>query len=359
MTASAVWARGKAFSQVARMVQSSLGPPTTLASVAAFTGALACSSSCSASSGAEVEFLACDSVSENVFASVGGNVEAKIALEDALALDSRRLGVLTSLGLTPPSGILLYGPPGNGKTLLARTVARFLQSRNAQTMLIGGAFVSLSSTDLVRAEVGTGEKMLLEAFKAARSNAPSVLFLDEFQALFIERGSGGSGRLSSTLLQCMDDITHWRDAEYKRRVFEDAASDANDTQIPQTVVLAATNTPWMIDRAFLRAGRFDRSVYVPLPSIDERVSILRIHTGRMKLACEDNGGLQLLCEALGSLTKGFSGADIAALCRAAAVRCLLEGKENVEEQHFLNAIESDVKPSTSESLLRRIHQWRP
>jgi SpoVK/Ycf46/Vps4 family AAA+-type ATPase len=126
-------------------------------------------------------------------------------------------------------------------------------------------FLSLSASDIVRSEVGKSEKLVSSAFQAALENAPSVIFIDEFQALFTSRdgstsggggGGKGSGRLASTLLQCMDDVSKWRDADISAA----NAISGNDLALEKSrmIVLGATNAPWMIDRAFLRAGRFDR-----------------------------------------------------------------------------------------------------
>lgn len=116
------------------------------------------------------------------FSSVGGNIEAKLALEDALALDPAKQHLLSKFGLKLPMGVLLYGPPGTGKTLLARAVAQLLYRND--TMGIGsngGTFVSLNASDIVRPEVGGSEKLVVSAFETARQNSPSVLFIDEFQ----------------------------------------------------------------------------------------------------------------------------------------------------------------------------------
>ncbi len=127
----------------------------------------------------------------------------------------------------------------------------------------------------------------------------------------------------------------------------------------RVVVIAATNTPWMIDSAFLRSGRFDRVVHVGLPSLVERKSILRVHIGKMRLRDGENSdSIDELCEELSVLTDGFSGADIAALCRAAAVRAF--GEEiSVEGYHFEDALKFDVFPSSDDSLVKRLRTWRP
>lgn len=218
---------------------------------------------------------------------------------------------------------------------------------------IGGAFLSVSTSDIVRAEVGVSEKLVAAAFQTARANAPAVIFIDEFQALFTERGrSGSSNRLTSTLLQCMDDLKEWGDLSRRSHVTNKDHPEKEETRV---LVLAATNTPWMIDRAFLRPGRFDRSVLVNLPNHAERVSILRIHTDRMRTGFSQSAFL----EDMAHRTAGFSGADLAALCRAAAVLCLEQESDQVEEQHFVEALKYGIQASSSESLVKRIAEWHP
>ena len=198
----------------------------------------------------------------DMFSSIGGNTQAKKALLDALAFDDRKRLALARFGMSPPNGCILYGPPGNGKTLLAKATARMMRDKSSNLIHDGGLFISLSASEIVRSEVGKSEKLIASAFDMARKSAPSVIFIDEFQALFTSRDdedgqSKGSGRLSSVLLQCMDDISKWKNAD---RLVEASESRYAHKRV---VVLAATNTPWMVDKAFLRAGRFDRvSKYV-------------------------------------------------------------------------------------------------
>jgi len=285
--------------------------------------------------------------------SVGGNFDAKLALEDALALDANKRRLLASFGLHAPTGVLLYGPPGTGKTLLAKAVATSLRSHcnNKSERDTNGSFISLKASDIVRPEVGNSEKLIVSAFAVARSNAPSVVFIDEFQALFGDRGGSSVvlGQLASTLLQCMDDVAKW------------SFDDKPNTSTPngRIVVLAATNTPWMVDTAFLRPGRFDRAVHVGLPNVDDREDILRVHTKTMKIASLSPAGGDDICKALAKLCVGFSGADLASLCKAAAVRCLHNGekKTGVTKQHFLDAYENDVVRSSNDALVKRISSW--
>jgi SpoVK/Ycf46/Vps4 family AAA+-type ATPase len=196
---------------------------------------------------------------------VGGNAQAKASLEDALTLDPFKRDLLARFGLSPPMGVLLYGPPGCGKTLLAKSVANLLKSSGSRSKgnnvgSCGGTFILLAISDIVTAELGTRKKMIKSSFEFANKNAPSVAFLDKFQALFIDRNRGGSGRLMTTLLQCLDDIRWY---------------DASDETVNRVTVMAAINTtPWMIDTAFLRPGRFDQVVHVGLPTVEVRKSIL-------------------------------------------------------------------------------------
>lgn len=236
--------------------------------------------------------------------------------------------------------------------MLAKAVAKALRSPGSS---LGGAFLSLSTSDIVRAEVGVSEKLVAAAFQTARANAPAVIFIDEFQALFTERSGSSSSRLTSTLLQCMDDLKEWGDLSRQNPV---ANVDRSGKRESRVLVLAATNTPWMIDRAFLRPGRFDRSVLVSLPNQSERVSILQIHTDRMKTGFAESPPLAFL-EKISRLTAGFSGADLASLCRAAAILCLEEESERVVEKHFFQVLENGMKASSSLSLVKRITEWHP
>lgn len=152
-------------------------------------------------------------------------------------------------------------------------------------------------------------------------------------------------------MQCLDDI----------QIDLNLKSDRNFETGNRVIVIGATNTPWMIDGAFLRSGRFDRVVHVGLPSTLERESILHVHISRMRVREGENTDyLNTLCKELSALTKGFSGADISGLCRAAAVRALEKGSENiVEERHFREAMGHDMHPTSDDILVERLKKWRP
>ena len=354
LTASVISARGEAFTKVARKLRHEGQQTKTRENLIQALSILK-----EASGKYQIVVAPSEDVEgDDLFASVGGNIEAKLALEDALAVDPVKRNILKRFGMAPPTGVLLYGPPGTGKTLLAKAVAKLLKANTSnRDSPFGGAFFSLQASEIVRSEVGNSEKLIVQAFGTARSNAPAVIFIDEFQALFTERGGGGS-QLASTLLQCMDDITKWGTSHQKTSSDDDDGktvdSAINDRRI---VVLGATNTPWMVDAAFIRPGRFDRVVHVGLPTEIERLSILRVHLRRMELRSEDD--MESICKKLSFMTDGFSGADLAALCRAGAVRCLSMGDDQVKLEHFCDALKDDIHASSNERLVQRLLDWKP
>ena len=256
--------------------------------------------------------------------------------------------------------------------MLAKATALALESESP----IGGAFINLQATDIVMGAVGQSEKLVVSSFELARQNTPAVIFIDEMQSLFTKRGGSGSSQLASTLLQCMDDVSRWREADAKAKEEETAKNpsgvaeeDVFDVGKGRIIVLAATNAPWMIDKAFLRPGRFDRVVYVGLPTQEERESILRVHIGNMRVYAGDGEGKDVaevkeeLCKLLAKDSDGLSGADLFALCRAAAIRCIRDKDSTVEggvkEIHFLEALQEDIKPSCDKNFVRKLRNWSP
>lgn len=289
----------------------------------------------------------------NPFRHVGGNHKAKRALEDALAFDEAKRNTLNKFGLSQPTGVLLYGPPGNGKSLLAKAISQE----------INGLFLSVKATDLISSQVGESEKSLTSIFDLARQNSPSIIFIDEFQALFTSRdghngsSTGGSSRLASTLLSLMDDVTKWKNVsiQLSKSKYAETVPAEKERKI---VVLAATNTPWMVDRAFLRPGRFDRVIHVDLPSCPERESILNIHVKNMKIY--PNISVDGMCASLAKKCENFSGADLANLARMASTRCIVSGESYVHIRHFLEAIKYDFSSggSSDTSLLRKLSKFK-
>lgn len=217
----------------------------------------------------------------------------------------------TSLGGKIPKGALLVGPPGTGKTLLARAVAGEAQV----------PFFSLSGSDFVEMFVGVGASRVRDLFKQAKDKAPSIIFIDEIDAIGRARGknnfSGSNDERENTLNQLLTEMDGF----------------GTNTNV---IVLAATNRADVLDKALMRAGRFDRQIYVDLPDIRERKEIFEVHLRPIKKA-ED-----LDVDFLAKQTPGFSGADIANVCNEAALIAARNGKKAVDRQDFLDAVDRIV-----------------
>jgi transitional endoplasmic reticulum ATPase len=220
---------------------------------------------------------------------IGGLDEVKQELKEAVEWPLKNAEIFTRLGIKPPKGILIYGPPGCGKTLLARAVATESEAN----------FITIKGPEVFSKWVGESEKAIREVFRKARMAAPAVVFFDEIDSLAPRRGAGFSDsgvteRVISQLLTEMDGLVTLEDI----------------------VVIAATNRPDMVDPAVLRPGRFDRLIYTPEPDEKSRLQIFKIYTKGMPLA-KDVDLVQLSV-----LTKNYTGADIEALCREAAMHAL-------------------------------------
>ena len=214
----------------------------------------------------------------------------------------------TSLGGKIPKGALLVGPPGTGKTLLAKAVAGEAKV----------PFFSLSGSDFVEMFVGVGASRVRDLFKQAKEKSPSIIFIDEIDAVGRARGknnmSGGNDERENTLNQLLTEMDGF----------------GTNTNV---IVLAATNRADVLDKALLRAGRFDRQIYVDLPDIRERKEIFEVHLKPLKKA----EGLDT--EFLAKQTPGFSGADIANVCNEAALIAARNNKKAVDKQDFLDAVD--------------------
>ena len=244
------------------------------------------------------------------FKDVAGLEEAKeevVEVVDFLKNPKR----YTRLGGKIPKGVLLVGPPGTGKTLLAKSVAGEA----------GVPFFSISGSDFVEMFVGVGASRVRDLFKQAKEKSPSIIFIDEIDAIGRARGknpmSGGNDERESTLNQLLTEM------------------DGFGTN-SGVIVIAATNRADILDKALMRAGRFDRQIYVELPDLIGRKEIFEVHMRKLKLADDVN------VEFLAKQTPGFSGADIANVCNEAALMAARRNKESIEKQDFLDAIDRIV-----------------
>lgn len=242
---------------------------------------------------------------------IGGLEEIKVRLREAVEMPLKEPEAFRRMGIHPPRGVLLSGPPGSGKTLLAKAVATESEAN----------FISIKGPEVMSKWVGESEKAVRMIFKKAKQVAPCIVFLDELDAIAHRRGSdndsGVSERVVNQLLTSMDGLE----------------------TLEGVIVIGATNRPDMVDPALLRTGRFDRILLVPAPDKAARLEILRVHTKDMPLE-----GVDL--EELAVELEGYTGADIEGLCREAAMIALRENKraKKVTMTHFQEALKS-VRPS--------------
>ncbi|MEM2994672.1 MAG: CDC48 family AAA ATPase [Candidatus Bathyarchaeia archaeon] len=241
---------------------------------------------------------------------VGGLDDVKQKLKEMVEWPLKNPEKFKKIGIKPPKGILLYGPPGCGKTLIAKAVAT--ES--------GANFISIRGPEVFSKWVGESERAVREIFRKARMAAPSIIFIDEIDSIASKRelslgDSAVTERVISQLLTEMDGLV----------------------ALENVAVLAATNKPHLIDDALLRPGRFDYLVYVPKPDRKARLEILKVHTRNMPLQ-----GVNL--EEISEKTEGFSGADLEALCREAGLNAIRKDVDKVTAEDFQEALQK-IKPS--------------
>ena len=261
---------------------------------------------------------------------IGGLVEAKRELQEAVEWPLKYASVFEHMNTTPPKGVLLFGPPGTGKTLLAKAVATESQAN----------FINVKGPEFLSKWVGESEKAVRETFRKARQASPCIIFMDEIDSIAPVRGGEG-------------------DSHVTERVISQMLTEIDGLQsLHNVVVIAATNRPDMLDPALLRPGRFDRLVRIPTPDLEGRKQVLRIHTAKKPIA-ED-----VDVDDLARRTDGYSGADLAALTNEAvmlAIRALVaKNKEITPEQlkeakismAFFNQAMEKVKPVSRSDLGR-------
>jgi len=244
---------------------------------------------------------------------VGGLEEIKNELIQSVEWPLKKPEVFKRMGIKPPRGILLYGPPGCGKTLLARAVATESEAN----------FISVKGPEIFSKWVGESEKAIREVFRKARTAAPAIIFFDELDSIIPRRGagysdSGASERVISQLLTEMDGIE----------------------ALQNVVVIGATNRPDILDPAVMRPGRFDRLIDVPAPDSKALMQIFKIHAQSMPLSADVD------LQEVAVKAKGYSGADVEALCREAAMNALRESidAKEVTRKDFDKAMDT-VRPS--------------
>lgn len=248
---------------------------------------------------------------------IGGLEQVKELMKEAIEWPLKYPDSFKRLGIRPPRGVMLYGPPGCGKTLLAKAVAN--ES--------GANFISVKGPEILSMWVGESERHLRDVFRRAKQVAPSIIFFDEIDAIVPRRGGSADSHVT------------------ERVVSQLLAELSGLEELNDVIVIAATNRPDIVDQALLRPGRFDRQILVPTPDDQARLQILKVHTTDVPLARDVD------IKKLAKETSGYSGADLEALAREAALHAMRKNKEakEVTKKDFETAL-TEIKPSVNEDM---------
>jgi proteasome regulatory subunit len=256
------------------------------------------------------------------FKDIGGLGPQIQELKEVVELPLLRPDLFRDVGIDPPKGVLLVGPPGCGKTLLAKAIARETKA----------TFLRMVGSELVQKYIGEGSRMVRELFQLAKERSPSILFLDEIDSIAGRRTDSSTSadrEVHRTLIQLLAEL--------------DGFDNLGDVRI-----IAATNRPDILDHAILRPGRLDRIIEIPLPDPESRREIFRIHTKRMSLAKE------VSMEELAAMADEFNGAQIKAVCTEAGMFAIRDERRRVNLKDFKEAIKK-VKESAADGSLFRLH----
>lgn len=237
---------------------------------------------------------------------IGGLGKEIEEIKEVIELPLSKPHLFEKVGIQPPKGILLYGPPGTGKTLLAKAVAHSTKA----------TFIEVVGSELVQKFIGEGAKLVKEIFALARKKAPSIIFIDEIDALAATRmdiGTSGEREVNRTFMQLLAEVDGFKNLD-------------------KVKIIGATNRPDILDSALIRPGRLDRLIEVGLPTADARLEILKVHTKKMSLR-------QVDLKDIAARTEQFSGAELKAVCTEAGYAAIREGRQHVTQEDFLAGIE--------------------
>ncbi|GAB7013568.1 proteasome-activating nucleotidase Pan1 [Halolamina salina] len=251
------------------------------------------------------------------YADIGGLEDQMREVRETVELPLQQPGTFDKVGIQPPSGILLHGPPGTGKTMLAKAVANETDA----------SFIKMAGSELVHKFIGEGAKLVRDLFEVARENEPAVIFIDEIDAIASKRTdskTSGDAEVQRTMMQLLSEM--------------DGFDERGDIRI-----IAATNRFDMLDEAILRPGRFDRLIEVPKPDAEGRELIFQIHTRDMNVS-EDVDFAELA-----EMAEDASGADVKAICTEAGMFAIRDDRTEIEERDFVEAWEKLQSSETVET----------
>jgi proteasome regulatory subunit len=252
-------------------------------------------------------YIILDKKSNIKWKDIGGLKQEVEKVKEVLELPLLKPKLFKEMGITPPKGILLYGPPGTGKTMIAKALANQTKA----------TFIELVGSELVQKFIGEGAKLVKDLFELARKKAPTIIFIDEIDAIAskrIETGTSGEREVQRTFMQLLGEI------------------DGFDP-LSNVKIIAATNRKDILDEAILRPGRLERHIEVGLPNYEGRKEILKIYISKMKVDTDVD------IDEIASKTDNFSGAELKALTTEAGYIAIRNNKEKISQKEFLEAIE--------------------
>src|SRR3990170_5547080 len=254
---------------------------------------------------------------EITYADIGGLGDQIREIREAVEDPLLKPDLYRKVGIEPPKGVLLVGPPGTGKTLLAKAVANRTHAR----------FIRFVGSELVQKYIGEGARLVRELFQMAREKAPSIVVIDELDSIGAKRleiATSGDREVQRTLMQLLAELDGFN-------------------PLGEVKIIGATNRPDILDEALLRPGRFDRIIEIPIPNVEARRQIFRIHTARMSMSSDVDLDL------LAAHTDGGTGADIKAMCTEAGMFAIREDRDVVTPHDFDLAVEKIQGQSLSKS----------
>ncbi|TFG27541.1 MAG: AAA family ATPase [Promethearchaeota archaeon] len=264
-----------------------------------------------------------DSVPDISYSDVGGLEEQMQEVRETVELPLKKPELFKKIGIEPPKGVLLYGPPGTGKTLLAKAVAHETEA----------TFIRIIGSELVQKFIGEGARLVREIFNLAKEKAPTILFIDELDAIGSQRlkiATSGDREVQRTLMQLLSEL--------------DGFDIRGDVKI-----VGATNRVDILDPALLRPGRFDRMIEFPIPDEISREAIFKIHSRNLNIEEELN------IKKLVNLTEGATGADIKAICTEAGMYAIRRDAEIIRENDFFDAVNKVMRKTKEKMVDSRLY----